>query len=172
MAQLGSRRRYVLSPKARRARLWLLAAVVIGLLPILWAMVHHVDKGQQQDWSQTLAAGDVLVLAAALSGGCIYDLLTKPVSQEREDTRNALILSAVIAAIGAMLWFSDMKNNEIEAQQNAKYTLAYLIVTIAVCLRALYLVYDGEVAAAPAAEKVVAADPRPTGHETGGRENA
>jgi hypothetical protein len=108
-------------------------------------MVHSFDLHERQDFHAALATGDALVLSAALGGGCVYDLLNRPHCGERqEDTRKFLIISAVIAALGAALWFGDMHNNSSHAKDGAPWTLLYLFVTIAICVRALYLAYEIE----------------------------
>ena len=138
-------RKPVMSPKMRRARLWFLSAVVVGLLPIVWNMINTADAGQKQDWHTALATGDALVLSAALAGGCVYELLIRRVRGEKEeDTRNVLIVAALLAAVGAALWYGDLRSNPSGAPHTDVWTLAYLGLTIVICLRALYLTYDFE----------------------------
>src|SRR5215813_11706509 len=136
--------RFRLSPKMRRARLWILSAVIIGLLPILWAVIHNADLGKPADWQAVFATGDALVLSAALAGGCVYELLIRSVPEGKEDTRNALIVSALVLVLGAVLWFSDMRGSPEGATHTALWTLVYLVVTVVICVRALYLTYDSE----------------------------
>jgi drug/metabolite transporter (DMT)-like permease len=130
-------------PKARRACLWFVAAVVIGLLPILFNVVHTADAGGKQHWHEILATGDALVLSAALAGGCIYDLLIKRVREDKEDTKNVLILATFVAAFGAALWYADIRSTANGGNIDV-WTLAYLGGTVLICLRALYLTYDSE----------------------------
>jgi drug/metabolite transporter (DMT)-like permease len=139
--------RFTLSRKMRRARLWLLSAVVIGLLPVLWEVLHDAILGSQQDWSAAFSSGDALVLSAALAGGCVYDLLIRRVRRDDEDTVDTeavLIMLALILAVGAALWFGEMRDNPQDAPHTALWTVAYLGLTIVVCLRSLYLTYDAE----------------------------
>jgi hypothetical protein len=134
-----------MSPKMRRARLWFLSAVVVGLLPILWNMIHTIDAGKKQDWHTALATGDALVLSAALAGGCVYELLIRRIhGDNEEDTRNVLVLAALLAAFGAALWYGDLRSNPSGAPHTDVWTLAYLGLTIVICLRSLYLTYDFE----------------------------
>ena len=128
----------------RRARLWFLSAVVIGLLPVLYGVIHNAIFGEKQNWHAAFASGDALVLSAALAGGCVYDLLIKKVKNEAEDTKAVLIISALIIAAVAALWFGEMRDNPADASRTALWTVAYLGLTIIVCFRSLYLTYDSE----------------------------
>jgi drug/metabolite transporter (DMT)-like permease len=136
--------RLTFTPKWRRGRLWFLSAVVIGLLPILWEMMHNADSGTHPEWGTILAGGDTLVLSAALAGGCVYELLIRPIQPDKKDTKDVLIILAVVAAFGAAAWFADMKVDPSKAAHVAIWTVVYLGCTILICLRSLFLTYDSE----------------------------
>jgi len=103
-----------------------------------------------------LATGDLLVLSAALAGGCIYDLLVNHVGgDDGEDTKNFLLVSAALVAMGAAAWFGDMKDNPKDATHSAMWTLAYLGFTVLVCVRALYLTFGEHHASSAAPRRVM-----------------
>lgn len=129
-----------LPPSVRLARLWLLSAVLVGLLPILFAVVYHIDHRETLDLHAILASGDALVLAAALSGGCVYDLMNKVVTDRSDDTKKVLVVLAFLLGMGAAVWFVDLRNaGPSNASNISLYTLWYLGGTIVVCLKGLLL---------------------------------
>lgn len=129
-----------LSPSARMARLWLLSAVLVGLLPIIFSVVYDFDHRETVDLHEILAGGDALVLAAALSGGCVYDLMNKVVLDQNEDTKKVLVVLAFVLGMGAAVWFVDIRNaGASNAASISLYTLWYLGGTIVVCLKGLLL---------------------------------
>jgi drug/metabolite transporter (DMT)-like permease len=129
-----------LSPTGKLCRLWLLSAVLVGLLPILAAIVNNIDHGRPIALHVILATGDALVLSAALAGGCVYDLINKTVDDDHIDTKNVLLVLAFLLGMGSAVWFVDIKNSGEENASNISiYTLLYLAGTVVVCLKALSL---------------------------------
>jgi hypothetical protein len=138
MASLGVLR---FGPAAKQARMWLLTSVLVGALPILFSLISDMDRHQKPDLAEILASGDALVLAAALAGGCLYDLMNQPPAVgDVEDTRKLLIVLSFIAGFVAALWFGDMKNSGPDnAHHVSIYTLWYLVATVVICIKALTL---------------------------------
>jgi hypothetical protein len=127
-----------LSSSFRQARLWLLSAVLVGLLPVLAALIYDLDHGKVVDIKAILASGDALVLSAALAGSCVYDLMNKTVSEEQGDTKNVVVILAFVQGMCAAVWFADIRSTgPANATGVSLFTLWYLCGTIVVCLRGL-----------------------------------
>lgn len=129
-----------LSPDGRLARLWLLTAVLVGLLPIVAAVVYDFDHSLTPNLPEILANGDALVLSAALAGGCVYDLMNKKVAPEKEDAKTILVVLAFLLGMGAAVWFVDLRNSKPSDVANVSLgTVVFLAGTVVVCLKGLLL---------------------------------
>jgi hypothetical protein len=87
---------------------WLLCAVGIGLMPVLMQMIWALNRGHPLEPMNVLARGELFILATALLGGTVYELLHKPVPDGYETTKRILLAAVFFFAILSTLWFADL----------------------------------------------------------------
>lgn len=98
------------APRWLQAILWIILVLIIGLLPVLSLVFQAWNQDKPPQFEELLSRGDLLLLATAISGGCIYDIVMDIIDNwGRGDARNLAIRICLSVGLTALAILSTLE---------------------------------------------------------------
>lgn len=98
-------------PRGIRALVWVILVVLFGLLPVLMFTIHAWNRGQAPNFGEIVRRGDLLLLATAIAGGCLYGILPglrHGIKSSSDWSRVVLAAGLILVSVIAAGWYADL----------------------------------------------------------------